>query len=181
MKKVSIIMLTIAALLLTLVTASANPTILYSGVPTSGIVNVSVYPDMIAPPISIQYDGESGNMYRVTLIIKTQQLHSFRCEFTGIIDNDPFVLDSSNILGNCSIPAVDHDSIHILTACVGANCSTSNAVATVELYPICNAACWKKMAAGSGPTDPIPEVATIGMVSLGIIGLFVVTRNRKKN
>jgi len=191
MKKVSIIMLTIAALLLTLVTASATTTILYNGVTASGVVNVSVHPDVIAPPISIRYDGESGNMYRVTLIKVTVGQMSPACEFSGEINSDPFVLNNESVLnqlGICSIQANDAGTTHTLTACVGSNCSTSNAVATVELYPVCNAECQRNRAIGSGgpsskggPIEPIPEISTIGMFSLGVLGLLIVVRNRNKN
>ena len=187
MKKEVIIMLTIAALLLTVVTASANPTILYNGVPVTGIVNVSVHPDPITPPISIQYNGLVGSTYKVTLVRRL--LPSPVCVLAGRIDTDPFVLDlNDKKFGKCSIPAIDHDSIHTLTACVGASCSTTNVIVTAELRPICDADCQRDQAEGGeslssqyGPIAPIPEISTIGMVSLGIIGLLIFARNYKKN
>ncbi|PWB53636.1 MAG: hypothetical protein C3F06_05845 [Candidatus Methanoperedenaceae archaeon] len=151
-----------------------DPKILYNGIDNINPINVSVDPNPISPPISVEYNGWnnttkcgfSGDLpcstYNIT--ITNDVTNAQVCSESGNITSDPFYV----MLPNCRIPSTSAGVSHTILAigeCPRGGCENKNRSRHIgvdaEIYPT-------------------PELSTIVLISAGIFGLLLISGRYQK-
>lgn len=130
--------------------------------PDENPINVGVDPNPISPPIEVIYTGWAPGTTTYKIEVINNVTKDVVCSKAGTIASNPETMT----LPDCKLPASSVGVEHIIEA--SAYCQQGGCVDTIR----------GKRLMVDAAINPIPEIATFGLVGTGLIGLVLLRRKK---